>query len=74
MVLIKGKPMATVLTAGGDEFDGADLAVETLRRLGQFVGGDYRGHFVAARLTTPEKVRADTDLLERALAFGEKLI
>ena len=72
-VLVQGKMMATVLTAGGDEFDGADLAVQTLRRLADFMHIDYRGHFVAANLTTPEKVCQDTALLEQARAFGKKL-
>lgn len=68
------KAMATVLTAGGDEFDGAQLAVETVRCLARFTKADYRGHFVCTLLTTPDKVRQDTALLERARAFGKHLV
>lgn len=74
LVLVKRKAMATVLTAGGTEFDGADLAVATLRRLADFVGGDYRGQFIAARMTTPDNLRQDTALLDRARAFGKRLV
>ncbi len=72
-ILIKDKGIATVLTAGGDEFDGADLAVEVIQRLARCMSADYRGHFVAAKLTTPDDVRKDEALLERAYQFGKRL-
>jgi multimeric flavodoxin WrbA len=73
-ILVKNKAIATVLTAGGDEFDGADLAVETIRRLARYVDGDYRGHFVAANLSAPDDVRKDKALLDRAYQFGKCLV
>ena len=51
--LLKGKKCALVITAGGDEFDGADLVVEgfdrmaefyQMRNLGHLVIGEYTGH------------------------------
>lgn len=71
--LLAGRKMAAVVTAGGGEQDGADLVVEISRRMAQFSKSEWLGAFVAASVTTPDSIRADSALLERASAFGRKL-
>jgi multimeric flavodoxin WrbA len=65
--LVKGKKCALVLTAGGDEFDGADLVVESFARmadfsqmqnLGHLVIGEFTGHEMLDRKETAQKIAA----------------
>ncbi len=71
--LMQGRKMAAIITAGGGEDDGADLVKETCRRLAAFSQCDWLGASVAANVTDPEMIRADTNLTERARQFGGQL-
>jgi multimeric flavodoxin WrbA len=71
--LLKGRKMAAVITAGGDENDGADLVTETCKRIANFSKTKWLGAFVAANVGTPKTVKADRKLAARAQAFGKRL-
>lgn len=68
--LMRGRKMAAVITAGGGKDDGADLVEETCRRLTAFSQCEWLGALVAANVESPESIRKDTDLMERARQFG----
>ncbi|MHC4695921.1 MAG: flavodoxin family protein [Planctomycetota bacterium] len=72
--LMKGRKMAAVITAGGDENDGADLVSETCRRLCAFSQCDWVGALIAAEVKNPDTIRADTKLVDRARRFGTQLV
>ena len=72
--LMKGRKMAAVITAGGDENDGADLVTETCKRLSAFSQCEWVGALVAADVKDPDTIRADTKLVERARQFGKGLV
>jgi multimeric flavodoxin WrbA len=70
--LVNGKKCALVLTAGGDEFDGADLVVEgfsrmaefsQMRNLGHLVIGGYTGHDVLTQKAIAAKIAIFADKL-----------
>ena len=71
--LMRGRRVAAVITAGGGEDDGADLVKATCRRLAAFSQCDWLGALVAANVTDPEQIRADTNLVEGARQFGGQL-
>jgi multimeric flavodoxin WrbA len=71
--LLRGRKMAALITAAGGEEGGADLVTETLRRMSRFSECEWRGAFVADSVTSPEEIRADAALVERARAFGREL-
>ena len=72
--LLEGRGLAGVITAGGDEHDGADGVTESFRRLAQFSKCHWLGTFIAANATTPEALRADQDLGRGARKFGLNLV
>jgi multimeric flavodoxin WrbA len=72
--LLEGRRMAAVITAGGGEDDGADLVVETCRRLAEFSKSLWYGAFVAGNVKDPAGIRADETLIKRARAFGRQLV
>jgi len=72
--LIAGRKMAAVISAGGDEKDGADLVMETCRRMAEFSKNEWLGALVAAGVKDVEGIRNDAKLRERAEAFGRKLV
>ncbi|MGQ9678387.1 MAG: flavodoxin family protein [bacterium] len=71
--LLKGANWAVVLTAGGDHFDGADLAVEMFRRLADFGKVNYLGQFVAINCTVPREVKKNRIIAQEATQFGRRL-
>jgi putative NADPH-quinone reductase len=71
--LLQGRKMAAVITAGGGENDGADSVRETCRRFAQFASCQWIDAFIAGNVETPETIRADAKLTERARAFGRQL-
>jgi len=71
--LLEGRKVAAVISAGGDENDGADLVIEMCRRLAQFSKTEWLGAFVAANVTSVEGIREDAKLTAEARAFGQKL-
>ena len=72
--LVEGSKVAAVITAGGGEDDGADLVQETCKRLAEFGKGEWLGALVAANVASPEAIRADEALVERARQFGRELL
>jgi len=73
-VLIEGKKMALVVTAGGDEYDGADVCVMTYEKFVAFARCKSKGRLVAGNLGDPVATRADAELARRARKFGESLL
>jgi multimeric flavodoxin WrbA len=71
--LLAGRKMCGVITAGGGEDEGADLASETMRRLAMFSSTTWLGAFVAPRVKSPEAIREDAALCDRARAFGQRI-
>ncbi|UCE61010.1 MAG: flavodoxin family protein [Phycisphaerales bacterium] len=71
--LLSGRRMATVISAGSEENDGADLVKETCRRMAQFSGSKWLGAFIADNAQNPDAIRADESLVERARQFGWQL-
>lgn len=71
--LLAGRKMAAVITAGGGADDGADLVTETCRRIAEYSKTHWLGALTAANVDSPETIRADKDLVERAGAFGKQL-
>ena len=72
--LLEGKRMAAVITAGGDDKDGADLVTETCRRMAEFSKNRWLGAFVASNVKDPASIRSDDGLTARATAFGRQLV
>jgi len=73
-VLIEGKKMALVVTAGGDEYDGADVCVMTYEKFVAFARCKSVGRFIAGNLSDPEATRRDEALAKRARKFGASLL
>jgi multimeric flavodoxin WrbA len=71
--LLKGSKWALVLTAGGDAFDGADLAVAMFSRLSRFGGIKYLGQHVVAPCPDGAKLKKNLGLRAQAMAFGKEL-
>ena len=71
--LLEGGKVAAVITAGGGAEDGADLVTEIFRRLARFSKAQWLGAFVASHVETPDTIRGDADLIERATTFGHRL-
>jgi multimeric flavodoxin WrbA len=53
------KPMALLLTGGGEEADNADLIVRGFQHLVTYLKGRMVGHLFIAGCTAPEKIGAD---------------
>jgi multimeric flavodoxin WrbA len=71
--LLEGRKMAAVISAGGDENDGADLVLDMCQRMAKFSKTEWLGALVAANVKSPDAIRADSALVERAREFGKKL-
>lgn len=54
--LLEGKKCGLLVTAAGDEFDGADLVVEAYRRIVEYHRMEYIGHIVVGNVNTGEDV------------------
>ncbi len=72
--LIEGRKTAAVITAGGSDDDGADLVLETCRRMARFSRTVWVGALVAANIRSADGVRADVELRRKAEEFGRKLV
>lgn len=71
--LLKDSKWALVLTAGGDAFDGADLAVQMFTRLARFGSIEWLGQHVVAPCPDGRQLRANRVLQRQARAFGREL-
>ena len=54
--LVEGKRCGLVVTAAGDEFEGADLVVESYRRMVEFHRMKDIGHLVVANIQTKKDI------------------
>ncbi len=70
--LVEGKKCGLLATAGGDEFDGADLVVEAHQRLASFHRMKDIGHLVVANFHGPE-VLEEPYIKERIESFCQKV-
>ena len=71
--LLAGRKMAAVITAGGGADDGSDLVTQIFQRTAKFSQAQWLGALVAGEVKTPDTIRADAALMERAREFGRKL-
>jgi len=71
--LLKGSKWGVVLTAGGDAFDGADLAVQMFARFSRYAGIEYLGQHVVAPCPDGAKLKNSAVLKKQAYAFGKEL-
>jgi multimeric flavodoxin WrbA len=71
--LLKESKWALVLTAGGDAFDGADLAVEMFRRQCRYGGMKYLGQHVVAPCPDGAKLKKNPVLKKQAMLFGKEM-
>jgi|WetSurMetagenome_2_1015567.scaffolds.fasta_scaffold112556_1 multimeric flavodoxin WrbA len=71
--LIKGSNWALVLTAGGDHYDGADLAVQMFTRLARYAGVKFLGQHVAANCPDGRLLKANRQFRAQAQEFGKTL-
>jgi multimeric flavodoxin WrbA len=65
---LHGKPMALLLTGGGEEADNADMVVRGFQHLVGYLKGRMIGHLFVGGCTTPEEIREDVKI--RAVAFA----
>lgn len=71
--LLKGAKLAVVLTAGGDHFDGADLAVAMFERFAMFGGLELVGRYVVANCPEGRALRSNRVIEREAREFGRRL-
>ncbi|MGQ9707760.1 MAG: flavodoxin family protein [bacterium] len=71
--LLKGGKWAVIITAGGDHYDGADLAVAMFRRLAEFSKVQYLGHYVVANCPQPRQLKRNQHIAQEARRFGREL-
>ena len=64
--LVEGKRCGLIVTAAGDEFEGADLVVESYRRMVEFHKMKNIGHLVVAN------IQAEKDLLKSGVEQSAK--
>ncbi|MEO0073572.1 MAG: flavodoxin family protein [candidate division WOR-3 bacterium] len=72
--LLKGSKLAVVLTAGGDHFDGADLAVAMFERLAKFGGIELVGRYVVADCPSGRSLRNNRLIEKQSREFGRRLL
>jgi len=71
--LLKDNKWALVLTAGGDAFDGADLAVQMFSRLSRYGGIKFLGQHVVAPCPDGAKLKNSAVLKKQAMLFGKEM-
>jgi multimeric flavodoxin WrbA len=71
--LLKDSKWSLVLTAGGDAFDGADLAVEMFRRFAAYAGIKWVGQHVVAPCPDGAKLKKNAAVMKQAKEFGNEL-
>lgn len=62
------KPMALLLTGGGEEADNADMVIRGFQYVVEYLKGRMVGHLYVAGCTTPEKI--GEDVRTRAVDFA----
>jgi multimeric flavodoxin WrbA len=71
---LHGKPMALLLTGGGEEADNADMVIRGFQHLVKYLNGRMVGHLFVAGCTTPEKIGDDVKArtVEFAMMLNDK--
>lgn len=72
--LLEGKKAALLVTAGGDEFDGADLVVEGFKRLLEFKRMESLGQLVIASVGSRKDILRNPQIKHKVDEFGQKII
>ena len=70
----QGGTVGLIATAGGEENDGLDLTDQTFRTVAQFGHSRYESLLVPKSPNDPQELAANTELKEKALAFGKLLV
>ncbi len=68
---LHGKPMAILLTGGGEEADNADMVIRGFRHLVEYLKGRMVGHLFLGGCTTPTEI--GEDVKARAVEFAMML-
>jgi multimeric flavodoxin WrbA len=68
---LHGKPMALLLTGGGEEAENADMVIRGFQHLVEYLKGRMVGHLFVGGCTTPAKIGEDVKI--RAVAFAVTL-
>ena len=68
---LHGKPMALLLTAGGEQADNGDLVIRGFEHLVEYLMARMAGHLFVAGCTTPEEM--GDNVKARAIAFATML-
>ena len=68
---LHGKPMALLLTGGGEEANNADMVIRGFQYLVEYLKGRMVGHLFVGGCTTPEKIWEDVKT--RAVEFAKML-
>ncbi len=71
--LLEGRKCALVITAGGDESDGADLVVEGFTRMAEFYRMKNLGHLVIGGYTGQDML-GRKEVAAKIAAFADKLV
>lgn len=70
--LVEGKKCGLIVTAGGDEFDGADLVVEGYSRMVEFHRMKDIGHLVGANIQAGKRL-LKSEFKKRAKKFAREI-
>ena len=71
---VQGGTVGLIATAGGEENDGLGLTDQTFRTMAQFSHSKYVSLLVPKSPSDPQELTANTELKEKALAFGRALV
>jgi multimeric flavodoxin WrbA len=69
---LHGKPMALLLTGGGEEADNGELVIRGFHQLVQWLKGRMAGHWFVGGCTQPEAIADETRT--SAVEFARKLV
>ena len=72
ITLVEGKRCGLIVTAGDDEFEGADLVVESYKRMVEFHRMKNIGHLVAANIQTKEDLLR-LEIKQKVKRFAENI-
>ena len=69
--LLEGRRLAVVITEGNS---GSDLITESFRRMAELARCQWLGSLVATGVGAPDDIRGNAETVERARAFGRRLV
>ena len=74
ILAVQGGTVGLIATAGGEENDGLGLTDQTFRTMAQFSHSRYVSLLASKSPSDPKELAANTELKEKALAFGRALV